>query len=235
MFILEQRYGNDGYAFWFKLLETLGDSDGHQLNLNDIIAWEFLQSKTRLPADTCTEILNLLAKLDAIDSELWQEKIVWSDNFLKQIAEVYRNRRVEAPTKPTNYTEKPVSNRITTCRKPQRRGEESIGENNPPTPQRGNGVPVEFENFWSLYPKKIGKQAAVKKWKTLKRSGQLPPLQQILEAVENQKTWEQWQKDGGQFIPHPETWLNQGRWEDKPTEGAQLQWTRELSKQPSTN
>ena len=29
MFILEQRWGNDGYAFWFKLLEMLGTTEGH--------------------------------------------------------------------------------------------------------------------------------------------------------------------------------------------------------------
>ena len=28
-FILEQSWGNDGYAFWFKLLELLGRSEGH--------------------------------------------------------------------------------------------------------------------------------------------------------------------------------------------------------------
>ena len=138
MFILEQRYGNDGYAFWFKLLETLGDSEGHFIDLNDPIAWEFLQSKTRLPADICAEILDLLAKLDAIDQELWESKVVWSDNFLKQITEVYRNRRVDAPLKPTNYTKEPASNGITTCRKPQRRGEERRGEkrkaSSPPAP-----------------------------------------------------------------------------------------------------
>jgi hypothetical protein len=26
----------------------------------------------------------------------------------------------------------------------------------------------------------------------------------------------EWTKDGGQFIPHPATWLNQKRWEDEP-------------------
>lgn len=29
IFILESKYGNDGYAFWFKLLEILGDTEGH--------------------------------------------------------------------------------------------------------------------------------------------------------------------------------------------------------------
>jgi hypothetical protein len=28
----------------------------------------------------------------------------------------------------------------------------------------------------------------------------------------------QWRKDGGQFIPNPATWLNQGRWDDQGPE-----------------
>ena len=27
----------------------------------------------------------------------------------------------------------------------------------------------------------------------------------------------QWQRDNGQYIPHPATWLNQGRWDDELT------------------
>jgi hypothetical protein len=30
-----------------------------------------------------------------------------------------------------------------------------------------------------------------------------------------QKTSAQWQKDNGQYIPNPATWLNQGRWDDE--------------------
>ena len=46
----------------------------------------------------------------------------------------------------------------------------------------------------------------------------LPPLPTILAAIEAQKKSEQWVKDGGQYIPHPATWLNQGRWDDQVTE-----------------
>ncbi len=44
MFILEQKYGNNGYAFWFKLLELLGDAPGHFLDINDGGTWEFIQA-----------------------------------------------------------------------------------------------------------------------------------------------------------------------------------------------
>jgi hypothetical protein len=118
IYILEQRYGNDGYAFWFKLLELLGDSEGHYLDLNDDSAWEFLQAKTRIENDTCKEILALLARINAIDSELWDNKIVWSQNFVDGIADAYRNRRVDIPTKPHIYSKKPEQPDISTTGNP---------------------------------------------------------------------------------------------------------------------
>ena len=42
------------------------------------------------------------------------------------------------------------------------------------------------------------------------------PLDRLLEALERQRGDPQWQKENGRFIPHPVTWLNQGRWEDEP-------------------
>ena len=71
IFVLEQKYGNDGYAFWFKVLELLASSEGHYYDCRKPHLWEFLQAKTRLSEDKCNELLDLLAKLDAIDQELW--------------------------------------------------------------------------------------------------------------------------------------------------------------------
>jgi len=39
-----------------------------------------------------------------------------------------------------------------------------------------------------------------------------------MAGLERSKVSEQWQRDGGQFIPHPATWLNGRRWEDQPPE-----------------
>ena len=68
-----------------------------------------------------------------------------------------------------------------------------------------------FELFWAAYPKKVGKRESQIKWKQLK-----PDIEQCVRAIEHQKKTEQWRKDGGQFIPHPATWLHQGRWDDAP-------------------
>lgn len=66
----------------------------------------------------------------------------------------------------------------------------------------------EFLKWWSLYPKKTGKGAAGKKWKKLN-----VPLSEALEALAWQTVSQHW-LDG--FIPNPETYLNQRRWEDEP-------------------
>ena len=70
----------------------------------------------------------------------------------------------------------------------------------------------EFEQFWAAYPRKTGKKDALKAWE---HATDKPLLTEILAAVTCGIRSAQWQKDHGQFIPHPATWLNQGRWEDR--------------------
>lgn len=68
----------------------------------------------------------------------------------------------------------------------------------------------EFQEFWSLYPRAEKKGEAYKIWNKIK-----PPLQEIKKALEWQKQTEQWTKDNGKFIPHPTSYINAKRWEDR--------------------
>jgi len=78
-----------------------------------------------------------------------------------------------------------------------------------------------FDRFWSLYPRKVNKEAARKAWRRLAPDAALE--QTMAQAIADQRRWPQWVKDGGQFIPHPATWLNGRRWEDQgPTEAAMV-------------
>jgi uncharacterized protein YdaU (DUF1376 family) len=70
-----------------------------------------------------------------------------------------------------------------------------------------------FDMFWTAYPKKMGKDAAKKAFTKRKIGKEL--LQEILVSLAQQKKTDQWMKDGGQFIPAPATWINQGRWQDE--------------------
>lgn len=72
--------------------------------------------------------------------------------------------------------------------------------------------PSEFAAFWAAYPKRVGKDAAAKAFaKAMSRITEDDPLSVILAGIERALPgWED-----AQFIPHPTTWLNQGRWEDE--------------------
>jgi hypothetical protein len=74
-----------------------------------------------------------------------------------------------------------------------------------------------FDEFYSLYPKKKGKVAALRAYQKLKPSDDLHA--KILDAVEKNKDTESWIKNGGQFIPYPATFINQKRWEDEIENG----------------
>lgn len=67
----------------------------------------------------------------------------------------------------------------------------------------------DFDRFWAEYPKKVGKGQAQKAFSKVS-----VPVETLIDAVQRQKGSVQWQKDGGQYIPNPSTWLNQKRWED---------------------
>ena len=82
-----------------------------------------------------------------------------------------------------------------------------------------------FGRFWDTYPRKTGKKAALHAWS---KAGDKPDIEEIVTAIEAQKQSAQWQKDGGQFIPHPATWLNQGRWDDDPEIGERCATIEEI-------
>ena len=69
----------------------------------------------------------------------------------------------------------------------------------------------DFLAFWQRYPRKTGKGAAFRSWKIHR-----PPLNACLKAIAWQEKTDQWTRDGGQYIPHPSTWINQERWLDEP-------------------
>ena len=70
---------------------------------------------------------------------------------------------------------------------------------------------ADFDAFWAAYPRKVGKDHARRMWD---KAAHRPALAVILAAVASQKRGRAWLKDHGEFIPHPGTWLHEGRWDD---------------------
>lgn len=115
IFILEDRFGNDGYAFWFKVLEILGEAEGHFYDCSNGSNWAFLLAKTHLTEEEANNIISVLIDLGKIDAELWAAKrILWVDNFVKNLSEVYRTRHSDLPLKPCFEPDKPVKEEVIT-------------------------------------------------------------------------------------------------------------------------
>ena len=78
------------------------------------------------------------------------------------------------------------------------------------TPKKSPQNASAFAQFWAAYPKKKNKVDAEKAFKQVKE-----PIETLLKAIEQQKLSPDWQKEGGQFIPYPATWLRRGAWMDE--------------------
>lgn len=72
--------------------------------------------------------------------------------------------------------------------------------------------PDGFAQFWQEYPKKVAKPAALRAYKSAKLKTK--DQDQIVKDLSDKKDSEEWKKEGGKYIPHPATYLNQRRWED---------------------
>jgi len=77
-------------------------------------------------------------------------------------------------------------------------------------PRAKKAPATDFDAFWSAYPKKTAKPYCKAIWD---RKGLT--LDMVLPALKKAIASRDWQKEGGEFIPNPSTWLNQGRYEDE--------------------
>lgn len=69
-----------------------------------------------------------------------------------------------------------------------------------------------FAEFWVCYPRKKGKQQALRAWEKAIKTGVEPAA--IIEGAKRYAL----ERDGEdpQYTAHPATWLNAGRWDDEP-------------------
>jgi len=100
MFIIESKFGNDGYAMWFKILETLAKTDDHWIDLQDESNMMFLSAKCKVDESVLIDFIESAVKLGEFDALLWNEqKVIWSDKFVDSVGDAYRKRNNECMNK----------------------------------------------------------------------------------------------------------------------------------------
>jgi DnaD/phage-associated family protein len=209
--VLQSCWGNDGYAFWFKLLEKLAGSEGHFIDCRNTEKWQLFLGKTRVDPVAGEAIMRKLADLGAIDPDLWRiHRVIWCQHFVDNIADVYKNRRRLIPQKPIISTtnlqvascrmsvETPtplVEKRITTGDNPQSKLKETKlketkEDDNPLPPETPEDLSSSSEktvdkselNIYQLYDQEIGTLTAG--ISTLLKDAEIQyPVEWIAEAI----------------------------------------------------
>lgn len=150
---------------------------------------------------------------ESIAFDFIREDIDRTDAAYKAKCEKNRNIRLAAIA---NERQQPMTN-VDDCPQKEKEKEEEY-KNKKENDKRAREQEAErFAKFWAAYPRKEAKPKAQTAFAKLHPDDDL--LATMLAAIERQKASDQWQEDGGRFIPHPTTWLNNKRWEDQLPSG----------------
>jgi uncharacterized protein YdaU (DUF1376 family) len=187
-----------------------------------------------VPGDSVKALSQILRCSTSTTKSVWaivQDKFPrWDDGqhrnarlaAVRQDAEeLYERNRVNGakggrPAKPRHNPT--VSETITQTEpkpNPDERQSESESESESKRTRKRTSSPSApgFDEFWMAYPRKTGKKPALKQWQRIKPDPEL--TQAIVSSVRRHVESRDWLKDGGQFIPHPSTFLSQERWTDE--------------------
>lgn len=223
-FVLEDGWGNDGYAFWFKLLELLCKSDGHYYNCKENGNKRYLTAITKVDEDKADAVLEALADMGKIDRELWEQaQVIWCQNLVDNLADMYSKRTDGIPKKPSIEEFSGIKGEPDgeTAEETDRTGEqpEPSGEQAPapPAPQPRRKKPSSlskkqeerFNRFWHVYPRKENIGAAERAWAKIDPDEELTA--KIIEAVQATKRLDSRFREK-QYTPHPASWLNGREW-----------------------
>lgn len=92
---LRMLYGNDGYAFFFILLETIYQEANFELDISDAETIQILCRKTELTFERFNMILETAIKRECFDRDAYEERGVLTSNGIKKRAEVVVKKRVK--------------------------------------------------------------------------------------------------------------------------------------------
>ena len=194
------KYGLIAYAYFFQLIEILREQDGFKLDesLFGVIAnaWQSYGNAINLPL--AKEILFFMKSLKLIEID---DGKIHSSSLDKRMGQFLNLRRVRSEA-----GKKGAMAKWQTSGKPMAVKESKVKK-------RKDKDMGDFDQFWSEYPKHRARPAAERAWKKLSPSVDL--LKVILDSIEKFKVSDNWQKENGQFIPYPASWINGRRWEDE--------------------
>ena len=130
----------------------------------------------------------------------------------KASAEARRRAKSEPGENASSTSDATSIEHVLSKRPTEKRREEKRREEEPSLPGVADAPEDGFDRFWKVYPKKVSKQAARRKWDALVKT--VHP-DEIVAGAEKYAAWIKAEGKSKQYTKDPAGWLNAGRWEDE--------------------
>lgn len=96
--VIQEMFGNDGYAVLHKTYEQMGLRDRQYIDLSNYKILSVVAAYCKVSKEKYFEIIEELVELGAYDKELWnQKKILASETFIENTKEAYKKRVSKIP------------------------------------------------------------------------------------------------------------------------------------------
>lgn len=94
--IIQERYGNDGYAVLYKNYEEFCLRDRQYIDLSEYATLASISAYCKIPEEKYLEIVNMLVKIGAYDDEIWEKcQVLISEAFIENTKDAYAKRKGE--------------------------------------------------------------------------------------------------------------------------------------------
>ena len=161
-------------------------------------------------------------------------KDIFKENFKEKI--FVQNAQVQAKQDQVLVEQKLESDRLEK-QKAEQEAKANLEAKAKAKAESENQLLKNFELFWSVYPNKKSKKTAFEKFKRI--DFKKTSFESIMISLEKQKQSDDWTKNGGQYVPMPQTWIFNERWTDEIQAPVQQQnhtdvnayWTDKLQAQ----
>lgn len=96
LYLLQKRFGNDGYAFYFKMLELISKTEGFVIDITSEYSIVSIADYMNLSKERFVEILLYAAEIGLIEQFMFKnKKKICSVIFIKQLKQIFRRNKLE--------------------------------------------------------------------------------------------------------------------------------------------
>ena len=110
---LIERFGIEGYYFFYRLREFLCDSDNWTYQIETEADMSYFCKQFSLDKRLVLELIDVCADNGIVDHELWyRAQILWQDELASYLKDAWSGRKAPPPEKPIVDIEKKLSPRV---------------------------------------------------------------------------------------------------------------------------